>query len=97
MIFADLKYSGFYEDVHDELFSFLNRRFDQVGGGLQGDSWIWVRLKGQKVEIDTFLSMTHQIKSAHPGDHVQSVIAALKERYEVFVYPEPEPEPHEGG
>jgi hypothetical protein len=96
MIFADLKYPGCYEDIHDELFSFLQRRFDHVEGGLQGDSWIWVRLNGQKVEIDTFLSMTHQIKSGRPGEHVQAVIAALREQYEIFVYAEPEPEPHEG-
>jgi hypothetical protein len=96
MIFADLKYSGCYEGVHDELFSFLQRRFDHVEGGLQGDSWIFVRLNGEEVQIDTFLSMTHQIKSPRPGEHVQSVIAALRARYEVLVYAEPEPEPHEG-
>lgn len=96
MIFADLKYSGGYEGVHDELFSFLQRRFDHVEGGLQGDSWIFVRLDGEEVQIDTFLSMTHQIKSSRPGEHVQSVIGALRERYEILFYAEPEPEPHEG-
>lgn len=96
MVFADLKYSGCYEEIHDDLFSFLQRRFDHVEGGLQGDSWICVRLDGKKVEIDTFLAMTHQIKSSGPGEHVQSVVAALRERYEIIVHAEPKPEPHEG-
>jgi hypothetical protein len=63
MVFADLKYPGRYEDIHDDLLSFLRKRFDHVEGGLQGDSWIWVWLNEEKVAVDTFSSMTHQIKS----------------------------------
>jgi hypothetical protein len=95
MIFADIKYSGRYEDIHDELFSYIKSHFENVEGGLQGDSWICISLDDKKVQIDTFLSMTHQVKSSQPGTHVEKVIEVLMQRYEVSIYQHPELEPHE--
>jgi hypothetical protein len=95
MVFADLQYSGPYEDAHDGLYAFLHSRFDRVEGGLQGDSWIWIWFDENKVAVDTFSAMTHQIKSPRPGRHVERVIGVLKEEYNVTVYPRPEIEPHE--
>jgi hypothetical protein len=40
MIFADLNYQGRYEDMHEELLSFVVTRFDRVENGIQGDSYI---------------------------------------------------------
>jgi len=95
MIFADLKYPGPYEDAHDELHAFLQSRFERVEGGLQGDSWIWIWFDEDKVAVDTFSSMTHQIKSPRPGIHVERVIEVLRDKYILEIYPKPEFEPHE--
>lgn len=95
MIFAELKYPDRYEDFHDELLAFLRRMYADVESGLQGDSWIWIVDKGEKVALDTFSSMKHQVKSPKAGPHVDKVIDALKERYEITIYDEPEFEGHE--
>lgn len=95
MIFAELRYPGGYEDAHDELLALVRARFSEVESGIQGDSWIWILDGGEKVALDTFSSMKHQVKSPKPGPHVARVIDALKERYEVALYSEPECEPHE--
>jgi hypothetical protein len=95
MVFADLKYSGTYEDAHDYLHAFLQSRFDRVEGGLQSDSCIWIWFDEDKVAVDTFSATNHQIKSSRSGSHVERVIEALKQKYNVAVYPQPVIEPHE--
>lgn len=95
MIFAELEYEQDYSALHDELVAFLNRSFSNVQSGLQGDSWIWILDGGEKVAIDTFSSMKHQVKSATNGPHVQKVIDALKSRYKLRILDIPEPEGHE--
>lgn len=95
MVFADVKYPGRYEDIHDDLYMFVESRFEFVEGGLQGDSWIWIWFDDEKVAIDTFSSMTHQVKASRSGKHVEEVIEALKDRFELVIYPKPELEAHE--
>ncbi len=95
MIFAEITYPERYEEKHGELCSLLKRSFSHVESGLQSDSWIWIHLGEQKVAVDTFSSMTHQVKSPRPGRHVDDVIAVLKEQFAVNVYREPEWEAHE--
>ncbi len=95
MIFADVDYPSGYEDFHGELVSFLNAHFAHVESGLQGDSYCLVLDGGEKVSIDTFSSMKHQVKSAIAGPHVQKVISTLQLRYKLKVYKRPEPEAHE--
>lgn len=97
MVFADLKYSGRYEDIHHDLVSFIKTRFDRVEGGLQGDSYSWIWIRDDKVAIDSFSSMTHQVKASRPGNHVEKVIEVLREKYALNVYADPEMEPHEDG
>lgn len=89
MIFAELDYPGTYFDFHPELVAFIAQHFSQVRSGLQGDSWIWVMDDGEKVTIDTFSSMTHQVKSCTAGPHVQKVIDTLQLKYKVHVYDKP--------
>jgi len=95
MIFAEMEYQKHYSDFHAELLAFIGRHFSQVQSGLQGDSWIWILDGEEKVAIDTFTSMKHQIKSPKAGVHVQRVIEALRRQFEVKVYEEPELEGHE--
>jgi hypothetical protein len=95
VIFAELQYSGHYEDVHRELEVFLPQHFLQVESGIQGDSWFWIHDGEEKVAINTFTSMKHQVKCVSPGKHVQRVIEALRAKYEVRVYDSPELEGHE--
>jgi hypothetical protein len=95
MIFAEMEYQEHYSDLHPELSAFVSRNFSKVEHGLQGDSWIWILDEGEKVAIDTFTSMKHQIKSPKAGPHVQKVVDLLKRRYKLRVYEKPELEGHE--
>lgn len=95
MIFAEMKYDGDYESRHLELLAFLRQRFSNVESGLQGDSYLWVLDGAEKVALDTFTSMKHQVKSPKSGQHVQQVIDVLKQRYKLNVYSTPELEGHE--
>jgi len=53
--------------------------------------------ENDKVEIDTFSDMYHQIKSPYRDSKlVRKVIRELKSNYSVSIYPEPDLEPHEG-
>lgn len=96
MIFAELEYPGRYEDFHHELLAFVRGRFSEVESGLQGDSWIWILDGDEKVALDTFSAMKHQIKSPNAGPHVEAVVRALQDEYSVIVYSRPELEAHEG-
>ena len=96
MIFAELQYEQDYSDVHFELVEFMKNKFPEIQYGLQGDSWIWVFHGDEKVAIDTFSSMKHQVKSeSSKGDLVKLVIATLSDRYTLTEYDEPELEPNE--
>ena len=95
MIFAELIYDDEYAAVHDPLVSLLRKHFSQVESGLQGDSWIWILDESEKVTVDTFTSMKHQVKSAKPGLHVQKVIQALQTVHKLRIYQKPELEAHE--
>ncbi len=90
MIFAELEYPEHYSDFHDELVEFIQLTFPDIQYGHQGDSWIWITDSKEKVEIDTFTSMKHQIKSAHDGNLVQKVMATLSAKYKLRVYETPE-------
>jgi hypothetical protein len=95
MVFAEMVYQTHYADFHPELVAFVGRTFSQVQSGLQGDSWIWILDGEEKVALDTFTSMKHQIKSPKAGAHVQAVVEALRRRFELNVYAQPELEGHE--
>jgi hypothetical protein len=97
MIFAQMDYPDEYWDFHEELKSYVSNHFDRLDSGLQSDSWLWVFEEDQKVAIDTFSSMKHQVKASTPSPLVQKVIDVLKLKYTVKVYEQPEYEPHEDG
>jgi hypothetical protein len=97
MVFAGMEYDQHYSDFHAELLAFVDRHFSHVRSGLQGDSWIWILDGADKVALDTFTSMKHQIKSPTAGAHVQKVIETLRRQFELKVYEAPEPEAHEDG
>ena len=80
-----MEYQKNYWDFHAELLPFVNMHFSKVEAGLQGDSWIWILDGGEKVAIDTFTSMKHQIKSPTAGSHVQKVVETLLLRYKLKV------------
>jgi hypothetical protein len=95
MIFAELQYLEHYDDFHPRLEGLLKKHFSHVESGQQGDSWFWILDGEDKVAIDTFTSMKHQIKAAVPGAHVRAVIDALRTAFEVRIYDAPEREGHE--
>lgn len=95
MIFAEMEYPGEYWEFHEELKQYLSKNFESVEHGLQADSWLWIHIDKNKVAIDTFSSMKHQVKSAEPGAHVQQVISVLQDKYKITVYSAPKLEGHE--
>lgn len=95
MIFAEIDYPHHYSDLHAGLVELVEQHFSHVQSGLQGDSWIWITDGGEKVSIDTFTSMKHQVKSATAGPHVQRVVKILLTKYQLAVYDCPEREGHE--
>ena len=97
MVFAEFDYQKDYSEFHSELLTFVSRHFSRVQSGLQGDSWVWIGDGEEKVAIDTFTSMKHQIKSPKAGPHVQKVIDVLSRGFRLRVYESPELEAHEDG
>ncbi|MEW8441232.1 MAG: hypothetical protein AB2689_24040 [Candidatus Thiodiazotropha taylori] len=96
MIFAELQYDEHYEVMHKKLSSYIKSNFGFVRSGLQCDSWIWIQEDGEKVEIDTFSAMVHQIKTSNKESKlVHKVIEVLEKRYEIKVFNEPVLDPHE--
>lgn len=96
MIFAEMEYERHYSEFHQELASFIKGSFDNVESGLQGDSWIWIFSGNEKVAIDTFSSMKHQIKSSSPEYYlVKEVLKHIGSKYKIVVYSTPELEAHE--
>lgn len=96
MIFAELEYEKHYSEFHDELVIFVKSKFPNIEYGLQGDSWIWIIEDNEKVAIDTFSSMKHQIKSSNAKSTlVNEVIEHVSSKYKVVVYDIPEFEAHE--
>lgn len=95
MIFAEIEYEGHYSEFHPDLLAFVQKNFSPVQSGHQGDSWIWIGEGEEKVAIDTFTSMKHQIKASASGSLVKNVIDILARRYKVKVHERPEPEAHE--
>jgi hypothetical protein len=97
MVFAEFAYEMHYSEFHAGLLACVKRHFSRVEAGLQGDSWIWIFDGDERVSIDTFTSMKHQVKSPRPGVHVQRVIDALRDEFQLHVHQEPEREAHEDG
>ena len=96
MIFAEMEYEKHYSEFHDELVTFIKSEFPNIEYGLQGDSWIWIFENNEKVAIDTFSSMKHQIKSSNKEfSLVNRVIEYVSSRYKVVAYSTPELEAHE--
>jgi len=95
MVFAEIEYHKHYSDFHAELLAFVDQHFSQVRSGIQGDSCICIFDGEEKVVIDTFTSMRHQIKSPKSGIHVQKVIDTLRLGFQLYVYEKPELEAHE--
>ena len=89
MIFAELQYEGDYSDIHFELVEYLQSKFPKIEYGLQGDSWIWIFAGDEKVAIDTFSSMKHQVKSEQLNSSlIKQVIEKLSERYKLTEFDE---------
>jgi len=86
IVFAEVRYPQEYADVHAEMVAVIRSQFSDVEAGLQSDSWIWIMDGDDKVAIDTFSSMKHQVKSYTVGPHVQRVIDALRAKYDVQVF-----------
>lgn len=96
MIFAELDYDEDYADIHDEVVTYVRSQFSDVQSGLQGDSWVWIFDGEEKVAIDTFSSMKHQIKCERQRSPLlEKVIESLSREFTVRRLASAELEPHE--
>lgn len=89
MVFAEVQYPEEPADVHSEMVAAIRDRFSNVESGLQSDSWIWIMDGEEKVAVDSFTSMKHQVKSYSIGPLVQKVIDTLRGKYVVRVLDKP--------
>ena len=96
MVFAELRYEGHYDYQHDNIVNCLQEAFPDLQSGHQGDSWIWVGDEDNRVSIDTFYSMTHQVKAASPDNALLGlVLNRLQSSFELEIFENPQAEPHE--
>ena len=96
MVFAELSYQGHYSDYHDAIVNCLLSEFPGLQQGHQGDSWIRIGEEADKVTIDTFYSMKHQVKAADPENPLlRLVLDQLQTVFEVTLFDPPFAEPHE--
>ena len=95
MIFAEIQYDEPYDDLHAPLVALLGQHFGRVEAGLQGDSWIWFIEHGEKVSVDTFTSMHHQVKCSRVCGLVEQVLSVLGRRHGLRLLDPPVIEGHE--
>jgi hypothetical protein len=95
MIFAELQHDQSYYEVHESLVALLSHHFPSIESGLQGDSYVWVLSNDQKVAVDTFTSMHHEVKSSKPSPLANQVLAVLARQYQLRIIDPPESETHE--
>ena len=96
MIIGEIESSDGYHDLYDKLLEFMKIHFRNVESGSQGDAYIWITNKTEKVSLDTFSSIRFQIKAdASSSSLVKLVVNTLKKQYTVQLYPEPISESHE--
>ena len=96
MVIAELRYEGHYDDQHRAIVACLVKEFPDLQNGHQGDSWIWIGEENNRISIDTFYSMTHQVKAADPDNPLLGqVLRQLQSVFEVEILDIPLPEPQE--
>ncbi|MBT8449622.1 MAG: hypothetical protein KJO69_08025 [Gammaproteobacteria bacterium] len=93
MIFAKIIYSDHSEEIHQPLVDCLQEKYPDLQCGHQGDSWIWITEGDQKVEIDTFYAMYHEVRSATDSPLVWSVLEQLDADFDLVIIDPPEEDP----
>lgn len=95
MVFAEIQYTPPYADMHEPLVGLLGRHFEHIESGLQSDSYIWVRAREQRIEVDTFTSMRHEVKARGPSELLDRVLEVLSLEYRLWIFDPPVREGHE--
>ena len=91
MIFGEIVTEKNYCDFYPELLYFVQHHYENVESGIQGDAYIWIKDKNEKVALDTFTSMRFQIKSSQRGGTLlEGVINLLESSFSLYIYDEPE-------
>ena len=91
MIYGEIISDKNYYDFYPELLELIQRNFENVEAGVQGDAYIWIMNENEKIALDTFTSMRFQIKSnRYGGTLLESVIQLLESKLSVYMYEKPE-------
>lgn len=95
MVFAEIQYTPPYADMHETMVRLLGGHFEHIESELQSDSYIWVRAGEQRVEVDTFTSMRHEVKAWGPSELLDRVLEVLSLEYMLWIFDPPVREGHE--
>ena len=93
MIFARLIYNEHYDEYHRAVVSCLKQKFPDLQEGHQCDSWVWIIQGKEKIEVDTFYAMRHEVRARQDSQLLRSVIAQLQTQFDVEVLDSPEEDP----
>lgn len=96
MIIGEILHDGHCEDVFHYLLKLIEHNFQNVESGSQGDAYIWIYERDEKVSLDTFTSMRFQLKAQKSGGLLtERVLSIIKTQFEFYLYEVPEIEAHE--
>ena len=85
VIFAELN-----RDHFDEILQSLMGQFENIQSGRQGDDWIWIHLREDRIEIDSFYSMELEVKGKYKYIAVaKQIIQSMKTEWILQVFDPP--------
>jgi hypothetical protein len=93
VIFAELDPARF-----DQIVERLKRHFKNIEYGRQGDDWIWVHHKKEKIEIDTFFSNNLEVKGRRRQYQASNeILKALEDEWIIKIFSPPRVDTSRGG
>ena len=85
VIFAELN-----RDRFDEITQMLSAHFADMEFGSQGDDWIWIHLGEDKIEIDSFYSMSLELKGKYKHLEIaMQIIQSMDDNWIVQIFDPP--------
>jgi hypothetical protein len=77
-------------DAFEEILHTLTEHFEHIQSGRQGDDWIWIHLGEDKIEIDSFYSMSLEIKGKYKYLEIaERILQNMKKDWIIQVFDPP--------
>lgn len=85
VIFAELKRNNF-----EEILQSLQKHFQNIQFGRQGDDYVWVDFSNERIEIDSFYSENLEVKSKRKNfSLVKNILSRLESDCLIQVFDPP--------